>query len=101
MGGLARRPGTEGLRDWGDCLGAALGHLAEGLSPRPKGGPELILRSGPSSSPYSPKCVEQEFSEVCAIRCLVQSPTRLAVPCSSNPDVTVLGSVWTNVNMLP
>jgi hypothetical protein len=36
--------------------------------------------------PYSPKGVEQKFSEVCAIRCLVQSPTCLAVPCSSNPD---------------
>src|SRR5687767_2069001 len=32
----------------------------------------------------------------------VQSPTRLAVPCSSKPDVTLdLGLIWTNVNMLP
>src|SRR5215217_2132347 len=32
----------------------------------------------------------------------VQSPTRSAVPRSSNPDVTLdLGLIWTNVNLLP
>jgi len=32
----------------------------------------------------------------------VQSPTRSAVPCSSNPDVTLdLGLICTNVNLLP
>src|SRR5215217_2304342 len=30
-----------------------------------------------------------------------QSPTRLAVPRSSNPAATLPGSVWTNVYMLP
>src|SRR5215217_5256316 len=30
----------------------------------------------------------------------VQSPTRSAVPCSSNPDVTLdLGLIWTNGNL--
>src|SRR5215203_4222177 len=33
--------------------------------------------------------------------CLVQSPTRLAVTCSSTPDVTCSwGLIWTNVNIL-
>src|SRR3712207_2534314 len=44
MDGVTRSACFDGLWDWGDCLSAAPRHLGVGFFPRPKGGPESLLR---------------------------------------------------------
>ena len=65
MGGLDRCPCTDELWDRGDCLSAALRHLVIGFLVR-REGRSLCYRQGhrPSPSPYSPGCVEGDFSEL-------------------------------------
>src|SRR5687767_9657513 len=66
MGGYGRRPRTDELWDRGDCLSAALRHLVIGFLVRGEGR-RLCYRQRLRpflSCPYSPECVEGDFSDV-------------------------------------